>query len=88
MPKVPYSDNVVPMRPALPDPQSLMLAAGMMYNEGRLFDPEPMTPPKSPNQRVREGHQEFEPGYVKGWDTGDQTKIMNMRGQQLDARKT
>lgn len=38
MPKVPYSDNVVAMRPKLPppDPMSMMLAIGMMYQEGKL----------------------------------------------------
>lgn len=58
-----------------------------------LFNPEPLSPfqEKSPNARVTEGHQEFEPGYVRGWEIGDSPNypmiIMNMRGQQIKARR-
>lgn len=66
------------------------------YQEGgavsvNLFDPAPMNPPKTPRQRVMEGHQEFEQGYLHGWDIPDgpdyPMTIMNMRGQQLHARR-
>lgn len=55
-----------------------------------MFDPTPMTR-KTPNQRVREGHQEFESGYVRGWDWNDgpdyPVGIKNMRGQDLQLRR-
>src|SRR5262245_9260177 len=60
---------------------------------GRLLDPEPLGPPeefkrKTPRQRVIEGHQEFEPGYVRGWDYGGAGgALMNMRGQPLEMKR-
>lgn len=85
--RVPQNDNAgAPPQAAEIDESTWAMAAAMMQQEG-LFDPTPMTPPKSPNQRVREGHQEFEQGYIRGWDTGDRSTIMNTRGQTLEARK-
>lgn len=55
-----------------------------------IFDPTPMNR-KTPHQRVMEGHQEFEPGYVRGWDWNDgpdyPVGIKNMRGQDLQLRR-
>lgn len=51
-----------------------------------VFDPKPMNPGKTPNQRVQEGHQEFEQGYIRGWDY-EGAPIMNMRGKQLTLRR-
>jgi hypothetical protein len=60
------------------------------YQEGGLvFDPEFLgdyQKKKTPNVRVMEGHQEFEPGYAKGWET-EPGSIMNMRGQPLALRR-
>ena len=69
------------------------------YADGGFLDPKPMgpeqrfraAPQKSPNQRVGEGHQEFEKGYARGWDWNDgpdyPVGIKNMRGQDLQLRR-
>lgn len=40
MPKVPFTDNVVPMQAGDgPSPTDFAMAAAMMHQEGRLFEP-------------------------------------------------
>ena len=69
------------------------------YADGGFLDPKPMSQPqqfrtapqKSPRQRVLEGHQDLEPGYIRGWDWNDgpdyPVGIKNMRGQDLQLRR-
>lgn len=78
VPKVPYSDNVVPLRPQLPppDPQSLMLAAGMMYQEGKFF---------APQEQGRQAEGEPDLGYAKPKD--DWNKIIQHNSQMIDPDK-
>lgn len=48
MPKVPYTNNVVPLRPQAPqvDPTYLAMAAAIMHEQGRLFE-QPKPQPKA-----------------------------------------
>lgn len=53
MPRVPQTDNVVPIQPQVAPPSDTMfaMAAAMMHAEGRLF-PEPAQP-KAPDDRSK-----------------------------------
>lgn len=58
MPRVPTSDNVVPMQQAdipgvTPSPTMFAMAAAAMHQEGRLFDL-----PKTPTYKVLDGPTE------------------------------
>ena len=97
MPRVPISDNVVSMvrgQPQAPPPSQTMLAmaAAVMHEQGRLLDPTPMSPPqsfqKTPNQRVQEGHEDVTPAYTKVWEGGDESRLMNKRGDILQGKTT
>ena len=59
--------------PDPPEQKYLAMAAAMMHSQGRLFDPTPLGEQqqfqKSPNERVKEGHEQFD----KGQDIMDQS---------------
>lgn len=53
MPRVPQTDNVVPMQPQveMPSPTIFAMAAAMMHQEGHLFPQ--AQPPKAPDDRSK-----------------------------------
>ena len=55
MPKVPYLDNVVPLRPQEPqvDQTYLAMAAAIMHEQGRLFER-----PIATESKVEDGNPE------------------------------
>jgi hypothetical protein len=63
------------------------------YADGGLFDPTPMNPPevRTPNDRVRSGHQEFEQGYAPAgsmpWEAPRWRRGINSRGQEVNIIK-
>jgi hypothetical protein len=63
------------------------------YADGGLFDPTPMNPPevRTPNERVRSGHQEFEQGYAPAgsmpWEAPRWRRGINSRGQEVSIIK-